>query len=501
MISKVKKLLSHLLMMICLGSLPLHQTEAQVCGHIASPEDEARLLANKEVMYDIVQQRTMTSYIPIKFHLVARSDGTGRIAESELFEQLCVVNEQYAEQDIQFYMNEGFGYINNSAVYENPQSQDFVMDIARDRNAINVYCVNNAGGGAGVVTLGYYDPRNDWVVMANGATRAAESEFAHELGHFFSLLHPHNGWDCDQYNEADHGNPVNLSTAPCHNRAVELQDRSNCDNSGDFLCDTPPDYLFGLGWPNCNYTNEVQDPNGDVVDPDETNYMGYFLQCPVDAYTWSDQQILAIRADYESGARNYLRRSPPESVEIVTDRAVLISPADGEVVDDHDEALLTWEEVPNASMYLVEVDELPSFSFALRSFIVDEESLRLTDLEENKNYFWRVRGFTDVSTCASPSVRNRFRTGLMTATQDLSEDLEISLFPNPVLPGSGAMITVKSGVNIISADVRTLSGTTVQSLSGNGNRLSIPSGTMAQGIYIVEIQTDQGAAIQKLIQL
>ena len=480
---------------------PAQGVLAQVCGHVATPQDEDRLLANKEVMYDIVRDRTSTSYVPIKFHLVARSDGSGRIAESEILEQLCVVNDQYAAQDLQFFINDGFNYINNDAVYENPQSQDFVMDIARDRDAVNVYCVNSAGGGAGVVTLGYYDPRNDWVVMANSATRAAESEFAHELGHFFSLLHPHNGWDCEQYDEALHGNPVNISTAPCNSRAVEFEDRTNCNSSGDFLCDTPADYLFGLGWPSCEYTREVQDPNGDIVDPDETNFMGYFLQCPVDVYTWSDQQVLAIRADYESGARNYLRRSTPESIEIVTERAVLLSPADGEVVDDPDQALLTWEAVPGASMYLVEVDELPSFSFALRGFLVSEESIIVDDLLENKNYFWRVRGLSDVSTCASPSARNRFRTSLNTATQDLSKDLGVSLFPNPVIAGSDAIVMVNEGVLITSVEVRTLAGNHVSSLLARGNRVTIPSADMPQGIYIVEIVTDQGNAIQKLIQL
>lgn len=77
----------------------------------------------------------------------------------------------------------------------------------------------------------------------------------HEMGHYFGLLHPFDGWD------EGTGDYVN---------------GSECETRGDKICDTPaePD-MTDLITPNCLYTGDLRDSNGDFYIPSVTNIMSY----------------------------------------------------------------------------------------------------------------------------------------------------------------------------------------------------------------------------------
>ncbi len=470
------------------------------CGVKTSPEDIDRLLTNKQVALDSDPSRRTTSYVPIRFHLIARSDGSGRISETEVLEQLCVLNEHMEPYDLQFFIKEEFNYFNNSDVYNNPQANDFFMSLREDDEALNVWIVGSAGGGGGVVTLGYYDPRNDWVVMANSAVVAGETEFTHEMGHFFSLAHTHNGWDCDQYDASRHGNPVNLSSAPCHNFAVELQDGSNCEDSGDFICDTPPDYLFGLGWSGCEFTDVVRDPNGDVVNPDERNYMSYFLNCNPDEYFFSPTQADILFADYESNSRNYLRRFPVQNTEVVNDAPELLLPDNQETTESND-VTLEWEAVENADFYLVEVDRTPSFGLDPVISIIEETSITVTDLDPERRYFWRVKAFNESSVCAAPSSSRQFITGLPTATRDIYLAGVMEISPNPSRTGTSVRLHIKTDLSQVeSIHILDTQGKVLQDVQERGVSIDLDM-NLSAGLYFVRLRTTQGISLEKMIVL
>ena len=421
----------------------------------------------------------------------------GRITENDVFNQLCVLNEMWFDLEIQFFIKEGFNYVNNTGIYDSPAANSFPMNLRSDDDALNLWCVGNAGGMGNIVTLGYYDPSNDWVVMANSEVRAAETELAHEMGHFFSIQHTHLGWDCEQYDEATHGNPVLLTSAPCNNFPVELQDGSNCEDSGDFICDTPPDYLFGLGWPGCSFTDEVRDRNGDIVDPDELNFMSYFLNCNPDDYFFSETQKDIVAVDYQSSSRNYLRRFPVENTSIIEDSPLLNSPDNDEVIGEAEEVDLDWTEVENADFYFVEVDRTPSFSFDPIVVITVNLNATIGGLTADTRYFWRVRGFNEYSTCADPSDSRRFRTSEPTATVNPELQTKISFSPNPITSGQDLFMRSESGLEIELIEVYNSQGKLLKKIEKPGQTLQI-KGDFGSGMLIIRTTTAQGSAVHKI---
>jgi len=83
---------------------------------------------------------------------------------------------------------------------------------------------------------------------------------AHELGHFFGLLHTFAG------------------------NGAELVDGSNCKTEGDRICDTPADpYIPGvkIKWVDdkCRFVYNGTDDNGDLYRPDVGNLMSYYGGC------------------------------------------------------------------------------------------------------------------------------------------------------------------------------------------------------------------------------
>lgn len=112
---------------------------------------------------------------------------------------------------------------------------------------------------------------------------------AHELGHFFGLIHTFGGSLWGQLTS-------------------ELVDGSNCETSGDWICDTPADpYPHGFTVNSCQYTGTVVDANGDLYTPDTENIMSYYpFPCTNHFTVGQDDRMNAI-AQTE---RHYLRQDP-----------------------------------------------------------------------------------------------------------------------------------------------------------------------------------------------
>lgn len=455
---------------------------------------EQQLINKKEALVS-VRPRNAVTYVPVRFFLVAQNDGSGRPTEATALKALCQLNNAYEPHDIQFYLKE-FRYYNNSTVWDDPMSNagSFAIknQMAGKYNAINVFLVNDAGGGAAA----YYQPPagpggNDWIV-SSGSYSDDERVLAHEVGHFFDLNHTFFGWECTEngFDGTQHANPQGLNS-PCGNKN-EFVDGSNCENSGDFLCDTPADYMFPTN--NCTYNLQVKDAHGDLLNPDLNNIMNYAFNC--DEYYFSPDQVEVVNNSLFSSARSYVRPNYTPNLQIVDSAPTLISPASSETIETYNNVPLEWSEVPGADYYLVEITSPTVGTF---TYIVTENSMTVTDLAPGKTYLWRVLPYNEYSTCRGFTSQKIFKTGdSVNDTFEIPNLEEWNIVPNPVSGDGTLSVNVISTEPIeVSVNLYTMTGQLVQGYPhqklGNGtSTFEMALNGIPSGIYLVTLQSEQG---------
>ena len=483
-----------------------------ICGTVGEYAEMVteRLLENQAaIRAGKLPQGRDIEYVPIRFHLVGQNNGNGRVSESRVFDQLCALNDDYEETDIQFYLSEGsngslFSYINNDNVYANPglPASGLFMSQARVNNAINVYICNNATppGGSGLgVTLGYYDPSRDWVVIRKGDVGFGEPTLPHEIGHFLSLPHPHNGWDAGP---ADDGIAPAISPGGVQ---TERADGANCATAGDFICDTPADYN-GFGWDGCNYNGGWQDPTGASLDPEEKLFMGYYLDCPRDEYFFSDDQIDLMVMDLYSSGRDYIRPGITPNLTAVTTAPALALPENASVVAGYEEVYIDWNSIPGVDYYMLEIDNLPTFSTANLQKLFLTESQITMELEASKNYFWRVTAFNAYSTCGGVSSSRSFQTNsVAVSTQEIEEISAWTVFPNPTAGNDEVNIYIsaanafQANINLTDINGKLVSALGQHTLTGGENSLIISVANLPQGVYNLTLTSEEGITNKRIV--
>jgi hypothetical protein len=269
------------------------------CGEPTNKEEYLQYFQQiKEKSYDLERQflidrqaarfgTTVTS-LPIKAHIIRNDNGTGGLTEAELNDALAIMNSYYINAGLEFFLCSGINYIDDSDFYSLERSEESSLTSGNDvANVINIYFANQLFSSTGSSLCGYaYYPGGPLrIMMANGCVGNG-STLAHEMGHFFGLFHTH-------------GN----SNTP--GATTELVNGSNCDSSGDFICDTPADPVLSTGNVtfNCLYTGNLRDANNDLYEPDPHNIMSYSRKECRDLFT--EEQYARINATYQT-SRSYL---------------------------------------------------------------------------------------------------------------------------------------------------------------------------------------------------
>lgn len=269
--------------------------------HIASAQDCATTLSEIQKNYlqqnrharnlfaaqSSIQKTGTISYIPVQFHIVRQTGGTGGINPIILYNELDSVNARYAPANMQFYPCAPVHYIDDTDLYDFSFSEEPLLCNPNDvPNVLNIYYVNSIGGG-GVCGYAYFPPSPDRILMANPCANNGKT-LAHEIGHYFSLYHTHG---------KTNGSPTD-----------ELVDGSNCTTHGDDLCDTPADPNLNLyGDPDslyvCRYYDTYTDTNGMMFNPLMNNIMSYAPYWCVNAFTTGQYNRMIYSKNND---RNYL---------------------------------------------------------------------------------------------------------------------------------------------------------------------------------------------------
>lgn len=489
-------------------SLSVQSAHAQICGTLGAEAEaiKARLLQNKAALASgRVLPRDM-QYIPIKFHLVNKSDGSGGILLRNVLDQLCALNNDYKSFGIQFYIKDELNFINDDRLYAHHYNYRNMMEEYRDEYAMNVWIVDNANPtGIDGYVAGYYTNSKDWLVIQKDEIKSFTYTLPHEVGHFFGLLHTFNGWESAPWTPETSSNPapaVSPGTVP-----TERQDKVNCDISGDYICDTPPDYNFGAYWLDCNYNGGAKDPAGVLVNPDESNFMGYFDACIRSEYHFSDGQKALMQTDMMNENRTYVRTAYTPDYLLFSGTSQQELPAPSATVPVYSQVNFQWSEVEGANQYLIEISTSPSYGIAsTQSFIVFENKLTVETLSPNKTYYWRIRPFNEYYTCTGNGTSKSFKTGNQTTTvQEIQELNAWRATPNPVQQGEPLRLAFNIGkdfeatlllLNTIGQVITPLGKHSF--LAGNQEKL-IATDALPAGVYLLSIQTETGRSVQKVI--
>ncbi len=220
-------------------------------------------------------------WIPVFFHILRASDGSGGISLSDARSALVRCNNAYAPTFIRFFEC-GYQYHDNDTYYDefDKETEQVGMVNAYNIDSVaNVYIVDDLESGSGgfakfpdVFETGL--TVNNYMVIDRTNMESPEyTTLQHEFGHFFDLPHTHAWGD-------------------------ELVNGSNCTTAGDGFCDTPADPTLecgilgnvscGIFVDDCDYCGSDTDANGDLYAPSTTNIMSY--SCKECRTNWSPLQ-------------------------------------------------------------------------------------------------------------------------------------------------------------------------------------------------------------------
>lgn len=178
--------------------------------------------------------------LQISLHICLDSDGNPNIDMTIVDAALQRLNQDFAPSGLQFqyctitYMENH--ELDDLTVSQGVNEETHMTILHYEPNTINLYLVNSIANTFSEDLLGYtYYPNEgkDLIVMRKISFNDYEPHFSHQMGHYFGLYHT----DETQFG-AEHPNG------------------SNCQTTGDLVCDTRAD------------------PSGDADPEDQCNYAG-----------------------------------------------------------------------------------------------------------------------------------------------------------------------------------------------------------------------------------
>ncbi len=449
------------------GAIQAQNADIKPCGTADLPPHILDWLRNhQQNPSNYRSQMTEPVYVPVKFHLVGTTQGTGYYAAVDVFRLVCDLNKQYTGVGMQFYIYENFHYINNTTYYAHDYSDgEDMMDDNNVDDVVNVYIVDDPAG-----ACGYFTWSGNAIAIKKSCAGAGETTLAHEMGHFFFLPHTFRNWEGSW-------EPDGVLVDPIPNSQRERVNGSNCSTTADFFCDTPADYL-SYRW-NCPYTATFLDPNGTPIAPDQTLFMSYSVDYCQKRF--SNEQITAMIAGLFEVRTELLGHPQPTISEI--GQSHVLYPGNGSQNVNPNNVLIKWSPAVGATNYYVEVSQFTDLENGTNysGFVTGTELM--LQLDPGVNYFWTVQPLNPGNTCGGRA-SGAFMTGttetlyLNTLSLDMP-DCHNSTSGNVTLQAGGGTAPYNyQWSNDLSGSTQTglppgLYPVTVTDVAGNSNIISI----------------------------
>jgi GEVED domain/Metallo-peptidase family M12B Reprolysin-like len=362
------------------------------CGTKSPTVDEIRYTL-EVVAKQIIARNTGTTCIAIQPHIVLNDNGSGGISISNLNQGLANLNYVYKDAGIEFYWKGIPNYINNSDYVtfderspDNDTEAGLKSLFTAATDAVNIYYVNQITLSNGFSAAGYaYFPFNNassnTILMTYMAQNSSvNGTFSHELGHYFSLYHTHQGTEFGNMN----ANAENVPRSGAN---------KNCDTKGDLICDTHADPKGSTT--NCVYTGggiSTTDINGVTYTPPVENIMSYYSDdCGVNYFTPEQYIRIAQGLTTRLSHNTYALQAVPQTV---------ANPSGLTVTQTGLTAVLNWTDNASNDMgYLIERSTTSSSSGfkALTYGGTAESATTFTDATTvaNTTYYYRIKAAND----------------------------------------------------------------------------------------------------------
>ena len=210
----------------------------------------------------------------INAHIVQHPITPSDLNEATVRAAIAQLNQHFSGAQISFKLeanisrSKSLNYL--SDILTSQQIEKTITDPLDIKNTINLYLVQTNSlleGYTPVLSEGFKDYalfNLNQIFISHKAIKHPAT-VAHEYGHFFNLQHTFGI------------NPFEASTS-------ELPDGSNCQFTGDFICDTPPDPNGQLDCCDCSYLGTTI-PTSTQFNPLTNNFMSYYKYCCRTAFT------------------------------------------------------------------------------------------------------------------------------------------------------------------------------------------------------------------------
>jgi len=230
---------------------------------------------------DLMIEKSFTLNVHIIQHPKTPSD----LDETTIRTAIAQLNQNFAGANINFKLTDDISRSQSSSYLSDIRSSQQIENIITTplniRNTINLYLVQSNSLLAGytpVLTEGFNDYVNfnlNKIFISHKAIKQAAT-VAHEFGHFFNLQHT-------------------FGNSPLEASTKELHDGSNCQFTGDFICDTPPDPNGQQDCCDCSYLG-TSIPTDTPFNPLTNNFMSYYKYCCRTTFTAGQYKAIKMAA-------------------------------------------------------------------------------------------------------------------------------------------------------------------------------------------------------------
>ena len=488
----MKKILLSILL-----SLPLILSAQLKCGLELTSKQASKVFQYRSDLQDkLVSSRTVLTdnliTIPVKVYLISDEAGTYQYSYSDLFTQMCELNDHYNKVGFYFYLLPDIEVIKDDRFIQlDPKKPTFyqgdimnwfgnLMMFHYHYGALNVYYTR----GTGLCGMGPFPFMAPQMMGKTGILMEGNKQcsgpgsmtLAHELGHHFDLLHTFQGWDTKDTMQSEY--------------VTRTPGIANCSFAGDGFCDTPADLLNF----DCPYIGNDVDMKNMRYNPDVSLIMSYHADRCQNKFSNSEISHMRTVIQTDTARVHYLGHQINEFSKPTP--GALLLPNHQEVVPYDNPVTFSWEPSANAQAYYLKIFDFGG-NIKHEALIYDSTVYHYEFGYNNrgKSLYWTIAPINFHQPCLIYSDTQNFKIATKATSLINYETIKFKTYPNPTQFGQRLHIVadrLSDNSEQVQVKVVGINGQLIQSeaIQFNGNKAELNlDENIVPGLYFIYYET------------